>query len=91
MKTLPREEMQAINKYREILSFSCCAKGVSMIEYKVVELSVVTDETIEQALNDWTAQGWHFDSTQFVIREASKRPSMAFLLFAREAKVDQGG
>jgi len=55
-----------------------------MIEYKVVELAVVTDESIEQALNDWTTQGWHFDSLQFVVRDASKRPSMAFVLFTRE-------
>ena len=37
-----------------------------MIEYKVVELSVVTDESIEEALNSWTANGWHFDTIQFV-------------------------
>ena len=56
-----------------------------MVEYKVVELVAVTDESIEGVLNDWTAQGWHFDSIQFVVREASKRPSMAFILFTREA------
>jgi len=54
-----------------------------MIQYKVVEIPVVTDEAIETALNEWTAQGWQFDSLQFVVREASKRPSMAFLLFTR--------
>lgn len=56
-----------------------------MVEYKVVELSVVTDESIERELNVWTGRGWHFDSLQFVVREASKRPSMAFILFTREA------
>jgi hypothetical protein len=56
-----------------------------MIEYKVVELAVVTDESIEEVLNRWTLQGWHFDSVQFVVREASKRPSMAFVMFTREA------
>ena len=56
-----------------------------MIEYKVVELSVVTDESIEVALNEWTAKGWLFDTIQFVVREASKRPSMAFVFFTREA------
>ncbi len=55
-----------------------------MIEYKVVELAVVTDESIEEVLNRWTLQGWHFDSVQFVVREASKRPSMAFVMFSRE-------
>ncbi len=58
-----------------------------MVEYKVVELAVVTDESIEDVLNAWTAQGWHLDSIQFVVREASKRPSMAFVLFTREMTV----
>ena len=55
-----------------------------MLRYKVVEIPVVTDEAIEAALNEWTAQGWQFDSLQFVVREASKRPSMAFLLFVSQ-------
>jgi len=54
-----------------------------MLRYKVVEISVVTDETIEAVLNEWTAQGWQFDSLQLVVREASKRPSMAFAFFTR--------
>ncbi len=58
-----------------------------MVEYKVVELGVVTDESIEDVLNAWTAQAWHLDSIQFVVREASKRPSMAFVLFTREVTV----
>ncbi len=61
-------------------------KGGVMVEYKVVELSVVTDESLEEVLNDWTAKGWHFDTIQFVVREASKRPSMAFVLFTRELR-----
>ncbi len=55
-----------------------------MTSYKVVEISVVTDETLEEALNTWTAQGWQLDSIQFAMREASKRPAMAFILFARD-------
>ncbi len=39
-----------------------------MIKYKVVELSVVTDESLEDVLNQYTLQGWHFDSIQFVVR-----------------------
>lgn len=61
-------------------------KGTLMIEYKVVELSVVTDESIEETLNNWAGKGWHFDTIQFVVREASKRPSMAFVLFTREVE-----
>jgi len=55
------------------------------IEYKVVELSSVTDEEIEKVLNDVTAQGWTFDNMQFAMRDSSKRPSMAFISFTRSS------
>jgi hypothetical protein len=55
-----------------------------MLQYKVVELSMVSEDTIEEALNDWTRQGWRFDALQFAMRESSKRPSMAFVIFTRE-------
>ncbi len=61
-----------------------------MQTYKVVELSTVSDETIEETLNEWTALGWRFDGMQFAMRESSKRPSMAFLLFTRENGADAG-
>ena len=54
------------------------------LEYKVVELSMVTDEEIEKTLNEWTALGWTLDNMQFAMRESSKRPSMAFVSFTRE-------
>ena len=56
-----------------------------MTKYKVVELPVVTDETIEDALNNWTSLGWQLDGIQFAMRESSKRPSMAFILFVRDS------
>ena len=55
-----------------------------MPTYKVIELATVTEEAIEEALNEWTAKGWRFDSMQFAMRESSRRPSMAFMLFTRE-------
>lgn len=55
-----------------------------MTEYKVIETATVTDDTIERILNEWTAQGWTLDGIQFAMREASKRPAMAFILFTRE-------
>lgn len=58
-----------------------------MMTYKVVELSLVTDETIEEVLNLWTEQGWRFDRLQFVVSEASRRPAMAFIFFVQETKV----
>jgi hypothetical protein len=51
--------------------------------YRVVELGVVTDATIERELNKCTAEGWQFDSVHFVVRDNSRRPSMAFLFFVR--------
>ena len=53
------------------------------LSYKVVETSSVTDEELERILNEWTARGWTLDSVQFAMREASKRPSMAFVTFTR--------
>lgn len=53
------------------------------IQYRVVELSVVTAETIEAALNATVKEGWVFDSIHFAMWEGSRRPSMAFLIFLR--------
>ena len=53
-------------------------------EYKVVEISEVSDQSIEKVLNEWTRQGWTFDALHFAMRESSRRPSMAFVTFARE-------
>jgi hypothetical protein len=52
--------------------------------YKVVEVATVTDETLEDVLNTWTADGWTLDGIQFAMRESSKRPAMAFVVFTRE-------
>lgn len=53
--------------------------------YKVVEVSTVTDEELGQVINTWVGQGWVFDGIQFAMRESSRRPSMAFVLFTRNA------
>jgi len=55
-----------------------------MLTYKVIELTTVTEETIEQALNEWTARGWNFNGMQFAMHESSRRPAMAFVLFTRK-------
>ena len=54
-----------------------------MLTYKVIELGTVTEETIEETLNEWTAKGWNFNGMQFAMHESSRRPSMAFVLFTR--------
>lgn len=55
-----------------------------MPTYKVIELGTVTEETVEETLNEWTAKGWRFDGMQFAMRESSRRPAMAFVLFTRQ-------
>jgi hypothetical protein len=55
-----------------------------MLTYKVIELSTVTDEEIEEAINKTVAEGWNLDGIHFAMREASKRPAMAFILFTKE-------
>jgi hypothetical protein len=58
--------------------------------YKIVEASTVTDEALEDIVNTWVRQGWALDGIQFAMRESSKRPAMAFVLFTREA-AETGG
>ena len=52
--------------------------------YKVVEVSMVSEDTLEEVLNEWTAQGWRFDGMYFAMRESQKRPGMAFVIFIRD-------
>ena len=52
--------------------------------YKVVETSSVTDEDLERIFNEWTAKGWTLDGVRFVVSEASRRPTMAFVSFTRD-------
>lgn len=56
------------------------------LTYKFVELSIVTDETIEEAVNAWVSRGWQFDGIRFVTTDASRRPQMAFLSFTRDGE-----
>jgi len=55
-----------------------------MLTYKVIELGTVTEEAIEDTLNEWTGKGWNFSGMQFAMRESSRRPSMAFVLFTQD-------
>ncbi len=58
------------------------------LTYKFVELSIVTDETIEETVNEWVRQGWAFEGIRFVVSDASRRPQMAFVSFVREVSED---
>jgi hypothetical protein len=55
------------------------------LQYKFVELGIVTDETLEECVNEWVTNGWQLEGVRFVMSEHSKRPSMAFVSFTREA------
>lgn len=58
------------------------------ISYKVVETSIVTDQALEDIVNEFTGMGWNFEVIQFAMREASKRPAMAFVIFTRQVDDD---
>ncbi len=60
---------------------------MSKTVYKVVELTTVTDEEIERVINEWVDQDWVLDTIQFAMRDASKRPAMAFILFTKTEEV----
>jgi len=57
-----------------------------MLTYKVIEINTVTDEELESAINELVKDGWSLDGIHFAMREASKRPAMAFILFTKEDK-----
>jgi hypothetical protein len=61
------------------------------LEYKVVETSIVTDEELERILNEWSAKGWRIEDIRFVVKDSSRRPVMAFLIFARSKGISKEG
>jgi hypothetical protein len=52
--------------------------------YRVKELSTVTDDNLERVINENVSEGWSLDTIQFAMRDGSKRPAMAFVLFTKE-------
>ena len=56
--------------------------------YKVVEVTTVTDEELERVINEWVQNGWSLDTIQFAMRESSKRPAMAFVIFTRSESAE---
>lgn len=56
--------------------------------YRVIELSEVSDHAIESALNGALSDGYRFESIHFVTQQGSRRPTMAFLFFTRDASGD---
>jgi hypothetical protein len=58
------------------------------LRYKFVEVSPVTDETLERAVNEWVPRGWTLDTIHFVLRESSHRPALAFVRMLRDQDDD---
>jgi len=56
------------------------------VEYRVVETSTVTEDSLTRLLNDAAREGWLFDGFQFAMREGSHRPAMAFAIFRRSTE-----
>lgn len=56
-------------------------------KYHFVEVAPVTADTLATAVNEAVAEGWLLDGIRFVVTEASRRPSMAFVSFVA---ADQG-
>ncbi len=54
-------------------------------DYKVVEITMVTDEELERVINEWVSRGWVLEGVHFAMRESSKRPSMAFVMFVKSS------
>ncbi len=57
---------------------------MSSLLYKVVEVSTVTEESLEKSVNEWVTQGWQLDTVHYVTQPSSRRPVMAYLYFTRE-------
>ncbi len=60
------------------------ATGDEARPIKVVETMVVTDDKLEEIINEWVGRGYVLDGIHFAMHESSKRPAMAFLVFYRK-------
>ena len=58
------------------------------MRYRIREVATVTDDVLERVINEMVRQGWTFDGIQFAMRDNSKRPAMAFVVFTREESED---
>ena len=54
------------------------------LRYKIVEVSTVTDEALENAVNEWVGKGWQLDTVHYISQPSSRRPVMAFLYFTTQ-------
>jgi len=54
------------------------------LRYKFAELSIVTDDSLGEVVNEHVGKGWQLESIHFVTTPASRRPAMAFVAFVRQ-------
>jgi hypothetical protein len=54
------------------------------LRYRIKEVATVTDDVLERTINENVREGWALETIQFAMRDNSKRPSMAFVIFTRE-------
>ncbi len=51
--------------------------------YHVVETQTVSEDILEDLINESVEEGWALDRIQFAMHESNKRPAMAFILFTK--------
>jgi hypothetical protein len=59
------------------------------IECKVRETMDVTEDNLSNIVNEMIREGFELDGMHFAMRDNSKRPSMAFMIFYRSAEEDE--
>jgi len=59
------------------------------IECRVRETMDVSEENLTSLVNEMLAAGYYLDAMHFAMRESSKRPSMAFLIFYKDIEEDE--
>jgi hypothetical protein len=50
-------------------------------QYKFVEVSPVSEATLEAAVNEWVGRGWQLEGIRFVTAEGAPRPQLAYVSF----------
>lgn len=89
-KNLPKSNLGLRQRLRAKPALES-AESPRALQYKVVELSTVDEGNLERTINNFVAMGWSLDCVQFAMRESSKRPAMAFVIFTKEGAPAEAG
>ena len=85
-KDFDEEEFRKTKKTDAILQVKWYLIRDEIIKKEKIE---VTDKDLEEAINSAVKDGWALEGIHFAMREASKRPAMAFILFTKEVLEEQ--